>query len=512
MNGFLQTQEGEVTFKTLFENATLGMLVVDANGFIHQANPCIAAKFGFHAEELIGKPVEVLLPEAFRSAHENHRLKYFASPNPRPMGVGLKLFGRKKTGEDFPVEISLAHFQNERKSFAIAFVTDISQRTEVEEKMRSSEAKYRQLFDGLNECIHILELVKDSNGNVTDSRFVLVNQTTADLLGMKKEQLEGRLRSEVLGKMDDESVRLSHLAMQTGERINYEKFYPQLNRWLAGSFYSPDRKQVVAFVHDITHLKKMEEQLRKLNEGLELKIAEHTLELEHSLARERELNKMKSGFVALASHEFRTPLTTIQSSMSLIEAYSADENKEKRSKHIAKVKSMVKNMVDIINDFLSLDKLEEGKTDLLKQTFSLNNLCYELKDQLSGILKAGQQLRVAADAHIEINSDRKILRNVLVNLLSNAIKYSPENKPIYLSAIRNGREICLTVRDEGIGIPSNEQTNLFSNFFRGSNVGSAEGTGLGLYIVKKYVDMLGGKINFQSESGKGSMFQVVIPA
>ncbi len=509
--GSFTPQDSEAGFQALFENATIGILVVNANGLIHQVNPFIERKFGYSAHELIGKPVEILVPEAYKKNHARHIHRYFESPKSRPMGQGVDLFGVTKSGGEFPLEISLAHYKNGNESLSVAFVTDISERRRAQDELKSNETKYRDLFDGLTESIHIFELLKDGSGNVTDARFVLVNQATADLFGMKREQLEGKLRSEVLGSMDADSRRMAELALQTGKRITYERYYPAINRWLAGSFYSPDRKQIVAFVHDITPVKQAEDALKSLNEGLELKVAERTLELKQSLFREKELNALKSGFVSLASHEFRTPLTTIQTSMSLIEAYSGDDNKEKRLKHIAKVKSVVKNMVDMLNDFLSLDKLEQGKAVFTSEQFSVTTLCEEVKEEMSTMLKVGQQLE--GDLHEAgiINSDRKILRNILLNLLSNAIKYSPESKPIRFSMEPKDKHIVITVCDQGIGIPAKEQKHLFSNFFRASNVGGVEGTGLGLNIVKKYVEMLGGEIGFQSDIGKGSMFEISIP-
>lgn len=503
-------KETEAGFQALFESATIGILVVKASGLIHLVNPYIEFTFGYPAHELIGKPVEMLVPATYQKNHAQYLHHYFQNPKPRQMGQGRNLFGVAKSGQEFPLEISLTHYKKDNETLSVAFVTDISERKRAEDELKLKETKYRDLFDGLTELLHIFEVVKDHAGKVSDARFVLVNQATADLFGLKKGELEGKLFSEVLGKMDEHSKRLAERALETGKRIRYERFYPAINRWMAGSFFSPDQKQVVAFAHDITPLKHAEDDLRKLNEGLELKVAERTLELKRSLSREKELNELKSGFVSLASHEFRTPLTTIQTSMSLIEAYASDDNKEKRSKHIAKVKSVVKNMVEMLNDFLSLDKLEQGKAVFIHEQFSANELCEEVKEQMSALLKFGQWMETDLTDEVLVTSDRKILRNVLLNLLSNAIKYSPENKPIRLLLKTTDQHVVFTVSDEGIGIPLQEQKFLFTNFFRASNVGGVEGTGLGLNIVKKYVEMLGGEIRFQSDVGNGSVFEVLI--
>lgn len=251
--------------------------------------------------------------------------------------------------------------------------------------------------------------------------------------------------------------------------------------------------------------------IKQQNLELEEKVNERTMELKSSLQREKELNELKSQFVSLASHEFRTPLSTILSSMFLIESYYKDEHKEKRDKHISRVKSSVNNLVDILDDFLSIDKLEQGKIEIVQEKFNLHEFAGNVLEEVNEILKQGQQTSVSYNGQKEIIQDRKILKNILLNLLSNAIKYSDEGKNISLSILVDDATVLIKVTDEGIGIPEEEQANLFSKFFRAKNTTDIQGTGLGLNIVKKYVELLDGTISFESKSNQGTTFIIEFP-
>lgn len=291
------------------------------------------------------------------------------------------------------------------------------------------------------------------------------------------------------------------------------------------SYYKKDDEQfVIAFVIDITERKKHEESTKKLNIELEKKVRERThvlqealLELESSkqqlseaLATEKELNDMKSRFVTMASHEFRTPLSTILSSVSLIGKYTGTDDDEKRQKHVQRVKSAVTNMTLILNDFLSAEKLEEGKTFVKKEEADLPKIVNEVITEINGILKTGQKIEYKHEGNTYALIDKQMVRNILLNLVSNAIKFSPENKPIDVHTKVTPKEIIIKVTDHGIGIPKEEQAHLFERFFRAKNVTNIQGTGLGLNIVAKYLEAMNGRIEFESELNKGTTFMAVI--
>ncbi|HSZ24909.1 MAG TPA: PAS domain-containing sensor histidine kinase [Cytophagaceae bacterium] len=235
-------------------------------------------------------------------------------------------------------------------------------------------------------------------------------------------------------------------------------------------------------------------------------------EVKDALKKEMELNELKSRFVTMASHEFRTPLSAILSSVSLISKYNDPKDDEKRIKHINRIKSSVANLTGILNDFLSLSKLDEGKVLNTPVEFDSAELAREIVEEISPILKTNQVLLYH---HYGENSivtlDKNIIKTICLNLLSNAIKYSSEGKEIEFIVSIHPDYIDLAIKDNGIGIPEADKQHLFNRFFRAQNAGNIEGTGLGLNIVKRYTDLLNGKISFLSELNKGTSFTVTIP-
>ena len=284
-----------------------------------------------------------------------------------------------------------------------------------------------------------------------------------------------------------------------------------------------------AIRYSIEHAKSLAE-IQKLNAELEERVEQRTYELAEAirklertnrslyeaeqevrkaLEKEKELNELKSRFVTTASHEFRTPLSTVLSSASLIGRYATTEEDSKRQKHVDRIKSAVSNLTGILNDFLSMSRIEEGKIYNTPVCFNLPALATEVKDEMQGYLKQGQQINFQhSGQEEEVVLDKQLLKNILLNLLSNASKYSAEGKQIYLQTALTPGAIQVRVKDEGIGIPEADQSHLFSPFFRAGNVSDIQGTGLGLNIVKRYVDIMGGSLQFYSQLGEGTTFEI----
>ena len=292
------------------------------------------------------------------------------------------------------------------------------------------------------------------------------------------------------------------------------------------SFYRDDAGEQfsIAFIIDITERKRHQENIIRLNQDLERKVEERTkilhealTELERSkdqlsraLEAQKELNDLKSRFVTMASHEFRTPLSTILSSVSLIDKYNGNSD-EKIVRHVQRIKGAVTNMTLILNDFLSLEKLEEGKTIVREETIDLCRLAEDSIHDVNGMLKGSQKITFRHGGEKEVFIDPNIVRNILLNLLSNAIKFSPENGEVRLWMEAAPGQLVIRVSDEGIGIPPEEQEHLFERFFRARNATNIQGTGLGLNIVSKYLEKMGGEISFESELNKGTTFTLTIP-
>ncbi|KAA2242966.1 GAF domain-containing protein [Chitinophaga agrisoli] len=277
------------------------------------------------------------------------------------------------------------------------------------------------------------------------------------------------------------------------------------NYWAHKHIPSEEEISLLQSLADITAVNM--ENIQVYNE-LELRVKERTQELIDSLEREKKMNAVKSRMVSMASHELKTPLTTILSSTDLLEYQIGEDTEGKKAKHIDRIKSSAKRLTAMLNDFLAADQLEQGKAETYHETFDLAAFAAEITDEISGTLKRGQKLRHMHEGATEIVQDRKILRHILLNLLSNASKYSGEHQPIDLHTVVTPSQVTISVRDYGIGIPLEDQQRIFSDYFRASNVYGIQGTGLGLNIVKYYTELLGGTISFYSTPGEGTSFKL----
>lgn len=285
-----------------------------------------------------------------------------------------------------------------------------------------------------------------------------------------------------------------------------------------------NRKIYTGFIHDLSKEKAAERTLKEYTEELEERIKERTAilqtlvnELEKakedvsmSLEKEKELNQLKTRFVSMASHEFRTPLSSVQLSASLIEKYVEKPDKANIIKHTGKIKNSVGQLTGILNDFLSLEKLEAGKTHVEFQEFDIVKFSEDLIEEMQMITKQNQNIvyQHTGTASV-VNLDPALLKNSVINLISNAIKYSGENTFIEFNTELNNSELIITAKDNGIGIPMEEQKNLFEPFFRAHNTGNIPGTGLGLNIVKRYVELMGGEVICESAQNQGTTVTLI---
>lgn len=235
-------------------------------------------------------------------------------------------------------------------------------------------------------------------------------------------------------------------------------------------------------------------------------------EMIKALERERELRELKSCFVSMASHEFRTPLTTIVSSTELLEIYGQKWTEEKKQKHYQRIESAVNRMTSLLDDVLLFSKVEAGKLEFNPQPLALKNFCSDLVEELQLGIGVNHKLTfVYSGSCHNACMDEKLLMHIFGNLLSNAIKYSPQDTTILFGCYCREEEVLFEVKDEGIGIPTEDQERLFESFHRAKNVGNIPGTGLGLAIVRKSVDLHGGRIIVESEPGVGTTFKVILP-
>ena len=287
-----------------------------------------------------------------------------------------------------------------------------------------------------------------------------------------------------------------------------------------GNYQNNGEDYAIAFISDISIRKKAQAEINKLNDELEATVelrtkeltnAMHQLEqskevLTNALNKEKELSDLKSRFVSMASHEFRTPLSTILSSASLVAKYTETDQQENRNKHINRIKTSVNNLTDLLNEFLSIGKIEDGKIIAHYAIFNIKELLQTICTEMESHVRPGQKIKYQHTGSDAVNLDASLLRNIILNLLSNAIKFSPENGVIEINSYNDKKEITIAVKDSGIGISTEDQEHLFERFFRGTNATNIAGTGLGLHIVGKYMELMDGQISYTSNLERGSEF------
>lgn len=349
------------------------------------------------------------------------------------------------------------------------------------------------------------------------------NQAIIRLLGYTEKELIGKKFRELLSEKSRKPFDnyLYHYPVQENDEMNpetIELFVKKKKGSLVPIEFSitPPMQEYnhlfVALIHDISQRKRLE---REVVRQIETKEA-----IEEKLEKEQELSELKSRFVSMASHEFRTPLAGILSSLNLVERYlnaeadawEAFPHQARVLNHFEKIKESVRNLTSILNEFLSLAKLEEGIIKCKWETFDLNELITAALEELQTLCRAGQKISYHFEGKETLcELDYNMTRNIINNLVSNAIKYSGDKTQIFVRAGITQEKIRLDVKDQGVGIPDEEQQKLFGRFFRAKNVTNIQGTGLGLNIVKKYLDLMGGSISFISKQNEGTTFTVHLP-
>ncbi len=384
-----------------------GVLIVDKQQKIITVNAATNTMFSYSDNELEGQELQLLIPKRFRAGHRPVFNAFVHEAERRQMGKGRDLFGVRKTGEEFPVEVGLSPFEVAGETYVIALLIDITERKKVEREILELNTKLEA---------KVRERTKELQDSIAE------------------------LRSEV--------------------------------------------------------------SLRKQAESRALE----------SLKKERELNELKTKFLSLVSHEFKTPLSGILTSTVLVGKYRQEEQQPQREKHLELIKNKVHYLNGILNDFLSLERLESGKVNYRFSSFLLSKPLNEVIYNANVLLKSGQKINYPDNADdVTLYFDEKILELILTNLIGNAIKYSPADTTIDIRITGEEEKVILKVIDQGIGIPKEDQKYIFQRYFRAENVLNDQGTGIGLNIIKGHLDELGGTISFSSIPQKGSTFTVEIP-
>ena len=392
--------ENAALLKAIIDNAIDGIITIDGNGIVESINPAACKLFLCTPEEVIGQNISTLMPQPYKSQHDEYIHRYQRTNEPHIIGIGREVTGLKKDGTTFPFRLAVSDVPFTGRKIYAGFIHDLTREKEAEEQLKEYAA-------------HLEELVETR----------------------------------------------THSLKETVQALEHAK-----------------------------------------------------AEVSFSLEKEKELGQLKSRFVSMASHEFRTPLSAIQLSASLIEKYAMPYQNENIRKHVAKIKNSVGNLTTILNDFLSLDKLEAGKVQPAFTSFDVVKLSEEITEEMQMVAKQNQNIIYQHTGTSSIiNLDPNLLKNCVINLIANAIKYSGENTFIEFNTEVTAQQCIITIKDNGIGIPDTDQKHLFEAFFRAHNTGNIPGTGLGLNIVARYASLMNGQIEFSSNINQGTLFTITFP-
>jgi len=650
-------------FKAVFSYSTMGIVITDKKGIIVAINPFALKEFGYKENELVGQPVEKLVPDRHKEKHSTYHQEFIQRQKTRLMGSDLELFALRKDGAEIPVEISLGNYNSNGEAFVVAFVNNISVRKKTEAKIKqlynNLEATVEKRTRDLREAMRKLEISgKELQRNIAFQKTLLQNAGAIIIsvntegiiqtfnpqaekeLGYKAEEVIGRHTPLIFHSPGDLIGRAKELSMELQREIT-----PGMEIFLAKAWLGLPNEHECTYIHrdgsqfpvmlsvtalkdekdtvsgfigiaiNISERKKMESELKRVQQlflqllknypdgaisiidknfnfiytGGELHtllganpdeliggriyphfpeqvrrdiqmildkvLKERTVysdyelsmplagnyyvldafplieadgsidkvgviirnisallkaedDLREALEKEKELSELKSRFVSMASHEFRTPLSTVLSSVYLIDKYTDTEDQQKRQVHLQRIVSSVNILTDILNDFLSVGKIEEGKIQVRPVSFNFKKVLEELIMELRTIMKKQQTIKYSHEGFEEVVMDKSLLKHIVMNLVSNASKFSPEGSTVEIKSTGRNNQIILSVKDYGIGISKEDQKHLMERFFRGANAGNIQGTGLGLHIIAKYAELMDGKVQYKSELEKGTEFKI----
>ncbi|MGF1559667.1 MAG: PAS domain S-box protein [Flavobacteriaceae bacterium] len=619
-------QKNSNIFNLLSEGVSEGIIVVNDKQVIVATNTSTREMFDYENDELVGKSLHMLIPSQYHTVHHDHFSAFMKEGGKRQMGKGRELFGLRKDGREFPVEVGLNPFELYGATYVMALVIDISERKTAERDLRmKSEAlqsasngiiitdalkkdnpiiyfnsafqsltgypeneilgkncRFLQVDDRDQDCIQEMRTaisegrsvqaiirnykrdgtlfyndlyitpIRDKSGTITnyigiqndvtervksqherehwakifdDSlneifvfdttsfKFINANYGAKKNIGYALDELKQLMPIDIMPEYSGQQFRevITPLLRKTVDKIEFESVHQRKD----GSRYPVEihlqlsgfgNKDVfLAIILDITERK-------NYTEKLERTVEKRTEELTKALAKEKELNELKTRFLSLVSHEFKTPLSSILTSITLLSKYTETEQQEKRDKHVAIVKNKVRYLDTILNDFLSVERLESGKVNYKVTKFLLSKLVNEVVYNANMLLKAGQKIEYPQNIdHLLIQFDEKTLELALSNLIHNAIKYSPENSTIHMVVEGDSDRLTIRVVDKGIGIPKEEQRHIFNRYFRAENALLTQGTGIGLNIAKHHLENLGATLEFISVENEGSTFTIKIP-
>ncbi|MDP3295710.1 MAG: PAS domain S-box protein [Nevskia sp.] len=478
-------RKSQQQFRALLESAPDAMVILDERGKIQLINAQTERMFGYQREALIGKTVEVLIPERLRGNHVGHRERYFQVPNVREMGAGLDLWGRRKDGSEFPIEISLSPMETETGTWATAAVRDVTERMK-------AEARFRALLETAPDAMVIIG---------TEGRIVLVNAQAERVFGYPRAELIGktvemlipeRLHGRHVGHRSQyfhsPKVRPMGMGLELrGRRKDGSEFPIEIS---LSPMESADGHFATAAVRDITDRKAVEERLAKYAESL------------------HQSNQELEQFAYVASHDLQAPLRNVVSFTQLLQTeleIAPDSDAHTYMEHI--VNSGAQMQV-LIKDLLSFSRI--GKQDEAMTTVDCEDLFRQVETQFLAVARE-REAEITHEPLPTVCGSPHELKQLMQNLVGNALKFQRGQKPkVHVSALRQGEEWTISVQDQGIGIKPEHHARIFQIFQRLHTTREYDGSGVGLAICQKIVTRHGGRIWVESDGEHGSTFRFTL--
>ncbi|MEL4454427.1 PAS domain-containing sensor histidine kinase [Lutimonas vermicola] len=509
-------EESRDQYTDLFDFAPIGYIVLNERAEIKNINLTGCDLLGIERSFVIGKPLSAYISKGqSRNLFLNLRKAFETGLLP-----SFEIEMKHKSKGNFMALLQGVITKDQKNKTAVCRVSlsDITELKKAEALQISHESlqKEKEKIQQYLNLAPVVFLLID-----TEYKVQMINKKGCELLGYKRQEIIGKhWFGNFINFENHDKVSLIDQSRHKikGSLIPYFESYikcgnneSRLMSWTNVALLDNHKQHIGTLIagEDVTERKKLELRKQKYTEELEQLVEERTKELKEALAKEKNINEMKSAFVSMASHEFRTPLTSILSSTFLIKRYNDMKEYAKERRHIERIKSSVHQLTSVLEDFLSIDKLERGIVAIKKETFDLNEFIAEIIEDFEWMLTENQKIKHVPKGSAEVFLDKKILRNILLNLVSNAIKYSETD--VKIRSFVNKKVLKIVVEDKGLGIPEKEHKDLFKKFFRAKNVAHIQGIGLGLSIVKHYVRLLGGTIMFSSKMGEGSTFELVLP-
>jgi PAS domain S-box-containing protein len=491
-------RESEERFRTAFRVSPLNMTILRlSDAKFVEANDAFVRWLGLDRDRILGHDSREL--DIWLNLEDREKFLAELRRNGSLRDVECCLRSRRGTVHTLLQSADIIEINCEPHMLVVGL--DITQRKQAEAELRKSEARLRESEERFSKAFRA-NPVQVSIMRVSDQKFIEVNDALVQWLGLDRNKILGR-NSVELGmwvNLDDRAKFWADLERSNGSLREVEVQARSQRGTVHTLLVSAESIEInrephlFIFALDITERKQAEAELLR------------------TLAREKELGQLRSKFVAMVSHEFRTPLGIIQSSTEILEDYLEQLEPSERKDHLQSIRRNTRRLASIMEEALFIGSFDAGKVEFKPASVVLQKFLQELVDQVLSATGGRCPIELSfCGTPAEIQADERLLRHIFTNLLTNAVKYSDAGSPVRFEIAPVGGDMACAIRDQGIGIPEADREWLFNAFHRGHNVDDRPGTGLGLVIVKRCVDLHGGKINVESKLGEGTVVTVRLP-